>query len=247
MRGKGKIRYTLDWSFLPADSVVQIFSLVNYRDRANLSSTCKTWWAASKHPSLWKGLDLHHYKFDVEAALSLASRCNELQKIRLNDLDVESKNALEYLKAKKLTDIRFDRITSVKLYTFAGHHGALQSLHIDRGDEMTSDDIIAVAIGCPNLKKLRLFHVHRVDVHAFNALAKYCPTLTDIGFANCENLDETALGNIKSVRFVSIPGSVINLGVGFTTLAQPSQSNRVRYFWNKYRRRYAFKIILILE
>ncbi|KNA04977.1 hypothetical protein SOVF_194670 [Spinacia oleracea] len=33
----------VDWTTLPDDSVIQLFALLNYRDRASLSSSCRTW------------------------------------------------------------------------------------------------------------------------------------------------------------------------------------------------------------
>ena len=34
----------VDWVKLPYDTVIQLLSSLNYRDRASLSSTCRTWW-----------------------------------------------------------------------------------------------------------------------------------------------------------------------------------------------------------
>ncbi|KAF5467649.1 hypothetical protein F2P56_011881 [Juglans regia] len=47
------------------------------------------------------------------------------------------------------------------------------------------------------------------DVHgdAINALAKHCHNLTDVGFIDCLNVDEMALGNVESVRFLSVSGT----------------------------------------
>ncbi|KAK6143046.1 hypothetical protein DH2020_023394 [Rehmannia glutinosa] len=49
--------------------------------------------------------------------------------------------------------------------------------------------------------------IREVDANAINALGKYCQNLTDIGFINCQRVDETALGNVVSVRFLSMAGT----------------------------------------
>lgn len=47
----------VDWTSLPDDTVVQLFSCLNYRDRASLASTCSNWRALGSSPCLWSSLD----------------------------------------------------------------------------------------------------------------------------------------------------------------------------------------------
>nr|GFC92319.1 protein ARABIDILLO 1-like [Tanacetum cinerariifolium] len=54
----------VDWTRLPDDNVIQLFTYLNYRDRANLSSTCKGWRSLGSSPCLWKTLDLRAHKCD---------------------------------------------------------------------------------------------------------------------------------------------------------------------------------------
>ncbi|KAF3439371.1 hypothetical protein FNV43_RR17648 [Rhamnella rubrinervis] len=74
-------------------------------------------------------------------------------------------------------------------------------------ERISSDAIKATALCCPKLKKLRLSGIQDVHGDAINALAKHCPNLTDIGFIDCLNVDEIALGNVLSVRFLSVAGT----------------------------------------
>ena len=66
----------VDWTSLPNDLVTRVFSFLNNRDRASLSSSCKPWWILSKSTYLWKSLDLRLHRCDSQVAKSLASRCN---------------------------------------------------------------------------------------------------------------------------------------------------------------------------
>lgn len=49
---------TSDWSLLPSDITVQIFSYLNPADRNHASRVCRSWLEAFQHPLLW-----HSYEF----------------------------------------------------------------------------------------------------------------------------------------------------------------------------------------
>ncbi|KAL0429105.1 UNVERIFIED_CONTAM: protein ARABIDILLO 1 [Sesamum radiatum] len=108
---------------------------------------------------------------------------------------------LNLLKQSKMTD--------ATLSVLAARHEALESLVIgpDFCERISSDAVKAIAICCPKLRKLRISGLHEVDADAINALAKHCPNLTDIGFIDCRKVDETALGNVASLRFLSVAGT----------------------------------------
>ncbi|KAK4397398.1 protein ARABIDILLO 1 [Sesamum angolense] len=200
----------LDWTALPDDTVIQLFSCLNYRDRASLSSTCRTWRTLGKSPCLWQMLDLRPHKIDAAAASSLASRCENLQKLRFRG--PESADAIIKLRAQNLREISADgcrKMTDATLSVLAARHEALECLQIgpDFCERISSDAIKAIAICCPRLQKLRISGVHEVDADAINALAKHCQNLTDIGFIDCRKVDETAMSNVKSVRFLSVAGT----------------------------------------
>ncbi|MBA0768950.1 hypothetical protein Gotri_017720, partial [Gossypium trilobum] len=72
----------VDWTTLPDDTVIQLFSYLNYRDRASLASTCRTFRLLGSLPCLWGSLDLRSYKFDTVAAVSLSLRCKNLQRLK---------------------------------------------------------------------------------------------------------------------------------------------------------------------
>ncbi|KAL6494128.1 Protein ARABIDILLO 1 [Orobanche gracilis] len=203
-------RGVLDWTMLPDDTVIQLFSCLNYRDRASMSSTCRTWRALGKSPCLWQFLDLRAHKCDALAGILLASRCENLQKIRFRG--PESANTIINLQARNLREIVSDgcrKMTDAALTMLAARHEALECLVIgpDFCDRITSDAIRAVAICCPKLSKLRLSGVHDLNASAINALANNCRELMDIGFIDCRKLDEIALGNVRSLRFLSIAGT----------------------------------------
>ncbi|KAK6121605.1 hypothetical protein DH2020_044647 [Rehmannia glutinosa] len=202
----------LDWTRLPDDTVIAIFSCLNYRDRASLSSTCQTWRTLGRSPCLWQVLDLRPHKCDAAAASSLASRCENLRKLRFRD--PESADAIINLQAKNLRELSVEcgrKMTDATLCALAARHEALECLQIGgyflrMSRRISSDAVKATAICCPQLRKLRISGIWEleVDATAINALAKNCPNLTDIGFINCRKVDETALGNVASVRFLSV-------------------------------------------
>ncbi|KAE8696833.1 Protein ARABIDILLO 1 [Hibiscus syriacus] len=201
----------VDWTNMPDDTVIQLFSCLNYRDRASLSSTCKTWRALGGSQCLWSSLDLRAHKFDTATATVLASRCVKLQKLRFRG--AESAGAIINLQAKNLHEISGDycrKITDATLSVIVARHEALESLQLgpDFCERITGDAIKATALCCPRLKKLRLSGIKDVYADAINALAKHCPNLVDIGFLDCLNVDEAALGNVLSVRFLTVAGTL---------------------------------------
>ncbi|KAF5731614.1 protein ARABIDILLO 1-like [Tripterygium wilfordii] len=200
----------VDWTSLPYDSVIQLFSSLNYRDRASLSSTCRTWRGLGASPCLWSSLDIRAHKFDAAMAGTLASRCASLQKLRFRG--AESADSIMYLQARNLNDISGDycrKVTDATLSVIVARHEELQSLQLgpDFCERITGDAIKAIAFCCPKLKKLRLSGIRDVHGDAINALAKHCPDLADVGFLDCLHVDEGALGNVVSVRFLSVAGT----------------------------------------
>ncbi|KAL5095990.1 hypothetical protein RYX36_000317 [Vicia faba] len=200
----------VDWRSLPDDTIIQLLSCLSYRDRASLSATCKTWRVLGNSPCLWTSLDLRSHKFDANVASSLASRCVHLQKLRFRG--AESADVLLHLRAKNLREISGDscrKMTDATLAVVAARHELLESLQLgpDFCDKVTSDAIKSIAHCCPNLNKLRLSGIRDVNADAINALANYCPKLSDIGFIDCLSVDELALGNVQSVRFLSVAGT----------------------------------------
>ncbi|TYH88597.1 hypothetical protein ES332_D01G198400v1 [Gossypium tomentosum] len=96
----------VDWTTLPDDTVIKLFSYLNYRDRASLASTCRTFRLLGSLPYLWGSLDLRSYKFDTVAAVSLSLRCKSLQ--RLKFLAAGSADAIVSLQARELREISGD-------------------------------------------------------------------------------------------------------------------------------------------
>ncbi|XP_027349181.1 protein ARABIDILLO 1 isoform X2 [Abrus precatorius] len=200
----------VDWRSLPDDTVIQLLSCLSYRDRASLSSTCRTWRFLGSSPCLWNALDLRSHRFDASMASSLAPRCVHLQKLRFRG--AESADAIIHLRARNLQEISGDycrKITDATLSVIAARHELLESLQLgpDFCERISSDAIKAIAHCCSRLNKLRLSGIRDVNADAINALAKHCPNLTDIGFIDCLNVDELALGNVLSVRFLSVAGT----------------------------------------
>ncbi|OIV89599.1 hypothetical protein TanjilG_15872 [Lupinus angustifolius] len=205
-----KCQGIVDWRSLPNDTVIQLLSCLSYRDRACLSSTCKTWRFLGNSPCLWTSLDIRSNKFDANMASSLAPRCVHLQKLRFRG--AESADAIIHIQARNLRELSGDycrKITDATLAVIAARHELLESLQLgpDFCERISSDAIKAVAHCCPRLSKLRLSGIMDVNADAINALAKYCPKLTDIGFIDCLNVDEVALGNVSSLRFLSVAGT----------------------------------------
>ncbi|GAB4844292.1 Protein ARABIDILLO 1 [Ancistrocladus abbreviatus] len=206
----GERKDDVDWISLADDTVIQLFSCLNYRDRASLSSTCRTWRTLGSSSCLWDSLDLRAHNCDSAMAESLSSRCTNLQKLRFRG--AESADAIIHLRAKSLREISGDycrKITDATLSIIAARHEMLECLQLgpDFCERISSDAIRAVAICCPILKRLRLSGIKEVDGDAINALANHCPNLIDIGFMDCLKVDETAMGNVGSIRFLSVAGT----------------------------------------
>ncbi|RDX83459.1 Protein ARABIDILLO 1, partial [Mucuna pruriens] len=200
----------VDWKCLPDDTVIQLLSCLSYRDRASLSSTCRQWRSLGSSPCLWTSLDLRSHRFDAGMASSLAPKCVHLQKLRFRG--AESADAIIHLRARNLRELSGDycrKISDATLSVIVARHELLESLQLgpDFCERISSDAIKAIAHCCPNLNKLRLSGIRDVNADAINALAKHCSKLTDIGFIDCLKVDEVALGNVLSVRFLSVAGT----------------------------------------
>ncbi|KAH7865745.1 hypothetical protein Vadar_010671 [Vaccinium darrowii] len=207
----------VDWSRLPNDTVIHLFSMLNHRDRANLASTCQAWRKIGMSPCLWQSLDLRAHKCEASTASSLASRCENLEKLRFHGH--ETADAILNLKARGLREISGDlsrnstdnlcrNITDSTLTLIAAQHAALEILQLGPFRySISSNAIIAIAISCPNLRKLRLSVIRDIDGHAINALAKHCLSLIEIAFVDCQYIDEVAVSNIVSLRFLSVAGT----------------------------------------
>uniref|UniRef100_A0A803MZ66 Uncharacterized protein n=1 Tax=Chenopodium quinoa TaxID=63459 RepID=A0A803MZ66_CHEQI len=100
-------------------------------------------------------------------------------------------------------------MTDATLSVIAARHEMLECLELgpDFCERISSDAIRAVAICCPRLRKLRLSGVREIDSDSIDALAKNCVNLCDVGFMDCLKVDESALGNMGSLRFLSVAGT----------------------------------------
>ncbi|KAH1114960.1 hypothetical protein J1N35_008338 [Gossypium stocksii] len=200
----------VDWTTLPDDTVIQLFSYLNYRDRASLASTCQTFRLLSSSPCLWGSLDLRSHRFDTGAAVSLSPRCKNLQRLKFHAAG--SADALLSLQARELREISGDfcrDITDAALSVIAARHEMLESVHFgpDACERISSDAIKALAYCCPRLRRLWMSGVKEVNGDATNALAEHCKKLEDVGFVESDNIDEVALGNLNSVKFLSVAGT----------------------------------------
>ncbi|KAJ4774074.1 Protein ARABIDILLO 1 [Rhynchospora pubera] len=200
----------VDWTSLPDDTVVQLFSYLNYRDRASLSSTCRTWRALGSSPCLWASLDLRSYRVCTSTAMALSTRCGHLQSLRLRGAD--SVFAISSLRARGLQEISADGcrgLTDATLAVLAARHECLQSIQIgpEQLDRVSSDALRNVAVCCEQLRRVRLSGLREIDGEAISAFARHCPDLEEVTFLDCGNIDEGALGKISSLRFLSIAGS----------------------------------------
>ncbi|XP_071713939.1 protein ARABIDILLO 1-like [Rutidosis leptorrhynchoides] len=200
----------VDWTRLPDDTVIQLFTQLNNRDRANLSSTCKNWRSLGSSLCLWQSLDLRAHKCDWGITASLASRCTNLQKLRFRGAD--NAESLINLGAKNLRDISGDycrKLTDSSLSVIVARHKLLESIQLgpDFCERISSDAINAIGYCCPKLKKLRLSGIQDVNKDAITALATHCPDLFEIGFIDCLKIDEVALGKLESLQFLSVAGT----------------------------------------
>ncbi|OAE19519.1 hypothetical protein AXG93_1050s1010 [Marchantia polymorpha subsp. ruderalis] len=198
-----------DWISIPDDTLVGLFGLLNYRDRASLASVCKTWRRLAASSCLWTSLDLRAHTLDAVMASSLAGRCKNLKRLRFRGAGPAS--AIVGLKARGLRDLSGDvcrDLSDATLSMIAARHESLESLQLGPDCErLTSDAIRVVAVCCPKLKRLRLSGLRDVDGDAIGSLVKMCPNLIELGFLDCLAVNEGALGAATSLRFLSLAGS----------------------------------------
>ncbi|KAJ7541588.1 hypothetical protein O6H91_10G066300 [Diphasiastrum complanatum] len=206
-------KHEVDWTCLPDDTLVGLFSLLNYRDRASVASVCRTWHCLAYSSSLWNSLDLRAHSLDWDMASSLAGRCAKLQRLKFRG--AAAANAIVSLKTRELKDLSGDGcrdLTDAALCMLAARHEALDTLQLGPDcEKITSEAIKMVAICCSNLRCLRLSGLRDVDSEAILALLKHCPNLTELGLIDCGVVDEIALSTATSLRFLSVAGSRIIL------------------------------------
>ncbi|KFK35243.1 hypothetical protein AALP_AA5G259200 [Arabis alpina] len=199
-----------NWTSLPKDIVLDLFTRLNYNDRASLSSTCSTWRSHGSSSFLWSSLDIRAYEFNPSIAASLAPRCANLEKLKFRG--VETADALIHLKAKNLVELSGDfcwMITDATLSMIAARHEALEVLQLGRSELITSDAIRVLAICCPKLRKLHLSRLRDVASAAIESLAEHCTQLSDLAFIDCMDIDVEALGKVSSLRYLSVAGTTI--------------------------------------
>ncbi|KQJ97820.1 protein ARABIDILLO 1 [Brachypodium distachyon] len=200
----------VDWTLLPDDTALQLFARLSYRDRASLGATCRTWRALGSSPCLWSALDLRPHRCDAQVASSLASRCGGLRRLRLRGHEAAAAVA-SCLRARDLREVVADGcrgLTDATLAVLAARHEALESLQIgpDPLEHVSSDALHHVALCCSRLRRLRLSGLREATADAIGALARHCPHLEDVAFLDCVVVDESALGDIHSLRFLSVAG-----------------------------------------
>ncbi|VVB06368.1 unnamed protein product [Arabis nemorensis] len=211
-----KLQSYVDWTGLPCDTVLDLFTRLNYHDRASLASTCSKWRNLGASSYLWSSLDTRLYQFNPSIAASLAPRCAYLKKLRFRH--GESAEAIVHLQAKHLVELSGEycrKVTDATLSMIAARHDALECLELgpDFCENITSEAIKIVAFCCQKLRKLHLSGLKDVSSEAVECLAKYCTQLSDLGFLDCFKIDEEALGKVVSVRYLSVAGTSIDWNV----------------------------------
>ncbi|KAH9647896.1 protein ARABIDILLO 1 [Citrus sinensis] len=123
-----------------------------------------------------------------------------------------SADAMIILQARRLREINVEfcrELTDAIFSAIVARHEMLEILHfgLDVCDRISSDAIKTVAYCCPKLRRLWLSGVREVNGDAINALAKQCRQLVEVGFIDSGGVDEAALENLSSVRYLSIAGT----------------------------------------
>ncbi|CAI0383940.1 unnamed protein product [Linum tenue] len=204
---------------LPDDILIQIFSILDYRSRASFAATCQSFRRLGSSPCLWGSLDLRFHKFDTAMANSISSRTKHLSKLEFRG--VESADAIVHLRAQSLRELSGEfcqGITDATVSAIAARHKLLQSIQFGplACEKVSSHGIEAIAHCCPNLTRLHLSGVREVTADAINSLASRCVKLEDVAFMDSNDIDEFALGNLASLRFLSVAGAKrLNWGLAF--------------------------------
>ncbi|KAG0630749.1 hypothetical protein M758_1G201600 [Ceratodon purpureus] len=196
------------WTSLPDDTVLQVFNLLNHRDRASLASVCRTWRVLGSSGSLWGSLDLRAHTLDLEMVSALAGRCEGLQRLKFRGGAFAS--SIVGLRARELRELSGDccgHLSDATLSMVVARHGNLESLQLGSDCErVTSEALKVVAVCCPKLRRLCVSGIREVDRDSIVALFKHCTGLTELGFLDSHSIDEGAFVGATSLRFLSIAG-----------------------------------------
>jgi hypothetical protein len=196
------------WMAMPDDTVLQLFSLLNHRDRASLASVCRTWRRLGSSACLWNSLDLRAHTLDFEMVSALASRCEKLRSLKFRGGAFAS--SIVGLQARELRELSGDccnHLSDATLSMVVARHGSLESLQLGSDSErVTSEALKVVAVCCPKLRRLCVSGIREVDRDSVAALFQHCKGLTEVGFLDSHNIDEGAFVAATSLRFLSIAG-----------------------------------------
>ncbi|KAL0425773.1 UNVERIFIED_CONTAM: protein ARABIDILLO 1 [Sesamum radiatum] len=200
----------LDWTRLPDDTVIQLFSCLNYRDRASLSSTCRTWWTLKLR---FRGPE------SAEAVVKLQAK--NLREIS-GDCCRKMTDALSVLAARHeaLESLVIgpdfcERISSDAVKAIAICCPKLRKLRISGLHEVDADAINALAKNCPNLTDIGFIDCRKVDETALDinptTVSRFFSSSVSLKVLcalNCPSLEEDA--SFASNRIIK---AIANLSV----------------------------------
>lgn len=117
------IREKLDWTLLPTDIIVHVFSYLSKHDQCRAARVCKAWREAFDHPTLWQTFEFWFYLPAHEAFLEGAKKYGKYIKkvfIGVNQMLTQNRqNACTLL--EMLSRIERRRISSIKI-VFTGEN-----------------------------------------------------------------------------------------------------------------------------
>ncbi|KAJ0804029.1 putative F-box domain, armadillo-like helical, leucine-rich repeat domain superfamily [Helianthus annuus] len=185
----------VDWTRLPDDAVIDVFTRLSYRDRANMSSACKSWRSVGSSSCLWRSLDLRAHRCEGELMECLASRCSNLQKLRFRGS--ANTDSLVSIRANNLKELSGDFckvLSDSTLTLIVTYYKLLESIQLGPDS-------------CEMITSYGLSGISDVSYQAIRALADRCPNLHDIGFIDCLNISTASLANVVQLRFLSVAGT----------------------------------------
>ncbi|KAE8710402.1 hypothetical protein F3Y22_tig00110321pilonHSYRG00114 [Hibiscus syriacus] len=182
---------------LPDECLLEIFNrLPSGQERSSCACVSKHW--LTLLTSIHKG----EYGSSKVVKENVGSVSDDVEMISFDEDDGYLRRCLE---GKKATDLRL-----AALAVGTSGRGGLGKLFIKRSNSscgVTNFGLIAVARGCPSLKSLSLWNVHRVGCEGLSEIAKECHLLEKLDLCQCPSVSDKAklCPKLRSVSIKDCP------------------------------------------
>ncbi|GBG88700.1 hypothetical protein CBR_g48229 [Chara braunii] len=207
-----------DWSNLPTDVLVLIFSRLDVRDRCRAASVCQGWRCASLDPACWRQADLmsivdSEHAEEVARGIILRSRgqvrCLSLPEFSDSTLECIGKHCPLLEKVKLCSLWRRWRLGSCdasieSFQLFVEGCPQLRSLDLGLGEYELLDFVKILVSGFPNLVSLHLY-AFEIDSDVVRLIVEHLPRLQTLAFQGADLMDEDLsliAHGLRSLRYL---------------------------------------------